>query len=69
MRSTRREINQKKVMYNGLFGEIARERKVDAFVEQEDYRLNYTFLYRIFRVRHTNLFRFFCKRVMGVEIQ
>lgn len=33
------------MMYNELFRQIARDNKNTAFVELQDYRLNYTFLY------------------------
>lgn len=33
------------MMYNLLFGAIASERKHSAYVDQQDYKLNYTFLY------------------------
>jgi hypothetical protein len=35
-------------MYKGLFGEIGRESRISAFVEQQDYLLDYTFLHEIF---------------------
>jgi len=38
-------MNQKKTMYDELYGEIAKERKNFAFIESDDYKLNYSFLY------------------------
>lgn len=57
------------MMYNELFGEIARERKNSAYVEQQDYKLNYTFLHEVFPKHPTRLFRFFAQRVLGVTVE
>lgn len=54
------------MMYNQLFQEIARDNKNTAFVEAEDYRLNYTFLHEIFGGKPSKLFTFFCLGILGV---
>jgi len=54
------------MMYNQLFQEIAHDNKNTAFVEAEDYRLNYTFLHEVFGGNPTKLFAFFCMRVLGI---
>lgn len=41
-------MTQKKNMYNALFGAITRMKKNVAYVEDNDYRLNYTTMYNIF---------------------
>lgn len=69
VRSKRRELNQKKNMYNELYGQIVRENKNAAFVDDQDYKLNYTFLHEIFTENVTKLFEFFCSKILGVSHQ
>ena len=59
-------MNQKKMMYNELFSQIGQEKnKNSAFVEANDYRLNFTFLYEIFEENPSKLFLFLCRKIMG----
>jgi hypothetical protein len=66
VRSTRKELNQKRMMYNDLFGEITKERKNRAYVEHDDYRLNYSFFHEVFALGQTKLFLYFCSKILGV---
>ena len=63
VRSKRRELNQKKNMYNELYGQIVRENKNAAFVDDQDYKLNYTFLHEIF-TRYTHLVYGVCMKYL-----
>jgi hypothetical protein len=56
----RKEMNQKKNMYDELYGEIAKERKNSAFIRHDDYKLNYSFLNEIFKENHSEIFKFCC---------
>jgi hypothetical protein len=56
----RKEMNQKKNMYDELYGEIAKERKSFAFIGHDDYKLNYSFLYEIFKEEQSEIFKFCC---------
>lgn len=53
-------------MYNDLFGEITKERKNKAYVDSEDYKLNYTFFHEVFALKPTKLFHYFCTNILGV---
>ena len=48
------------MMYDELYGEIAKQRKNHAFIESDDYKLNYTFLYEIFGEEKSEVFKYFC---------
>ena len=59
-------MNQKKNMYNQLYGAITKLKKNWAYIDKDDYKLNYTAFYSIFGEQKTELFKFFVAYMFGL---